>query len=168
MADERGNTGHWNTGNRNTGHWNTGHWNTGHWNTGFFCTQTPKAMFFDQPTDLSFEDARDLIPFVDLPIGVEFVPSDDLTDAEKAEHPNHETIGGYLRKRELPIQEAFPKVWAKMDDATKQRFMDLPNFDAEKFRECTGVDVREDRPRVKVRTVDGEVVEVYAEEHKGA
>ena len=65
-----------------------------------------------------------------------------MTDEEKAEYPNHTTIGGYLKVLHKDIREAFPVAWAKLDDATRQRFLDLPNFDAEKFLEITGVDVR--------------------------
>ena len=33
----------------NTGNWNTGDLNTGNRNTGFFCTETPKPVFFVLP-----------------------------------------------------------------------------------------------------------------------
>ena len=131
-----------NTGHRNTGHCNTGNWNTGHSNTGFFCTETPAPMFFDKPCNLTWDEAIEAVPHVDLPIGCEWVSEANMTDAEKAEHPNYATIGGYLKKCELTLQQAFPMAWAKMDAETKQKFLDLPNFDAEKFLACTGVDVR--------------------------
>jgi hypothetical protein len=159
------NTGHHNTGHRNTGHintgdYNTGDYNTGNYNTGFFCTETPKATFFDQPTNLTFEEALGLIPFVDFKIGAKFVPSDEMTEDEKGKNPNHVHIGGFLRKHEIPIQEAFPLAWAKMDDETKQKFLNLPNFDAQKFKECTGVDVNTPSARkVKIRLSGGEIVE---------
>jgi len=168
------NTGHYNTGNRNTGDFNTGHYNTGdcntgdfntgNRNTGFFCTGTPSPMFFDHPTDLTWDEAYSLITHIDLPIGVEFVASKDMTDAEKSEHPSHNTIGGYLRKHERPIREVFPIAWAKMSQAERDKWTGLPNFDADKFFEITGVDVRTQRRVVQVRTVDGQVVSVYADE----
>ena len=136
------NTGDRNTGNCNTGYCNTGDWNTGNRNTGYLCTKTPTATFFDMPTDLTHEDARRLIPQVDLSIGVEWIASSDMSDAEKVANPNHATIGGYLKKHELPLCESFPPVWKTLDDKTKQRFTDLPNFDADKFLAITGVDVR--------------------------
>ena len=141
------NTGHWNTGNRNTGNWNTGdrntgHWNTGHWNTGFFCENDGPVMFFDMPCNLTREEASDAIPWVDLPIGCEWIPRNKMTPEEVASNHNCDHVGGYLKGRVLPINEAFPLVWAKMDQETKDRFTRLPNFDAEKFLRITGVDVR--------------------------
>jgi hypothetical protein len=136
------NTGYRNTGDLNTGSRNTGHWNTGDRNTGFFCTLTPAPLFFDKPWAGTWEQAYDLIPFVELPVGAVFIDSSDMTDEEKSQFPTHTTIGGYLRANPDTIQQAFPKAWAKLDNATKQRFLNLPNFDAEKFLACTGVDVR--------------------------
>lgn len=135
---------------------NTGDCNTGDYNTGFFCVNTPKPTFFDHPFDGTWEEAQGLIPAVDLPIGCEWVPTDKMTDDEKAENPNHATTGGFLRVLHRTVQEAFPLAWAKMDQATRDRFTSLPNFDAEKFLKCTGVDVRgrtitlEDGRKVKI------------------
>ena len=144
------NTGDWNTGNRNTGYWNTGHlntgdWNTGDWNTGFFCTETPSPMFFDHPTGLTWEQAFDAIPHIDLPIGAEWVPSDEMTEQEKTANPNHKHIGGFLRKHERPIQEVFPEAWAKMGEAEREQWRSLPNFDKltrEKSITLFGIDIR--------------------------
>ena len=136
------NTGNSNTGDMNTGYSNTGNWNTGDRNTGFFCTETPSPMFFDKPAGLGWADAYDLIPFVDLPVGCKWVDTQDMTDDEKISNMSHQTTGGFLRVLEKSIQEAFPIAWEKMDEETKQRFIDLPNFDPDKFFKCTGVDVR--------------------------
>jgi len=136
------NTGNSNTGDMNTGYSNTGNWNTGDRNTGFFCTETPSPMFFDKPAGLGWADAYDLIPFVDLPVGCEWVNTQDMTDDEKINNMSHQTTGGFLRVLEKSIQEAFPIAWEKMDEKTKHRFIDLPNFDPDKFFKCTGVDVR--------------------------
>ncbi|MEM1209235.1 MAG: pentapeptide repeat-containing protein [Planctomycetota bacterium] len=110
------NTGDWNAGNCNTGNCNTGYRNTGDWNagnrnTGYCNTGEPAPTFFDHPTELTWEEAESAIPWIDLEVGVEFVATSDMTDDEKSENPNHETIGGYLRKHTLPIQEVFPKAW---------------------------------------------------------
>jgi len=166
MSDERsnsghgnsgiGNSGHWNSGIGNSGHWNSGDWNSGDWNSGnwnsgignsgHFCTETPAPTFFDKPFAGTWDEAAALIPYVELPIGCEWVDAADMTDAEKAAVPAHVTTGGFLRVLHRTVQEAFPLVWAKMDAETKQRFLDLPNFDAKKFLKCTGVDVRKEMP----------------------
>jgi hypothetical protein len=160
------NTGNWNTGYRNTGNLNTGDLNTGsfnlgNFNTGFFCTETPCATFFDKPTSLSFNAARALIPTIQLPIGVEFVPYEKMTDTEKAEFPKYATIGGYLRQHRRPIREVFPIAWAKLSIPEQVKWMTLPNFDRDKFLAITGVDVR--KPPVKtarVRMPNGTIAEL--------
>ena len=68
-----------------------------------------------------------------------------MTADEVADNPNCDTLGGYLKARVLPITEAMPQAWAKLDVKTKRRFLALPNFDADKFQRITGVDVRADR-----------------------
>ena len=150
MADDRSNTGNLNTGDRNTGDRNTGNRNTG-----FFCTETPTPVFFDAPwPGGTWERAYDLIPYIELPVGAIWTDTATMTEQEKADNPNHTTIGGYLRAAALTIQQAFPLAWAKMDDATKRRFLALPNFDANKFLACTGVDVRKPVPAAEI-VVDG-------------
>ena len=136
------NTGNRNTGDCNTGDCNTGNYNTGDCNTGFFCTNTSNPIFFDFPSNLSWDEAYNAIPYVELSVGVEWIPSDEMSETEKIENSNHLHVGGYLKKHELPLREAFPLAWAKLNDATKQRFINLPNFDAKKFLQITGVDVR--------------------------
>ena len=136
------NSGDRNSGNRNSGDRNSGDWNSGNLNSGYFCAETPAPSFFDKPFNGTREEAEGLIPYIELPMGCEWVPVDQMTDAEKASAPAHKTTGGFLRILRRTVQEAFPLAWAKMDAATKRRFIDLPNFDAEKFLKCTGVDVR--------------------------
>ena len=50
------NTGDCNTGNRNTGDWNTGDWNKSSFNTGCFMTEEQKIMFFNKPSDWTYND----------------------------------------------------------------------------------------------------------------
>jgi hypothetical protein len=138
------NTGDLNTGYLNTGDRNTGDLNTGNWNTGYFCEQEGPVTFFDLPCDLTREQAIDAIPYIDLPIAAEWIDAASMTDEEKAANPNHVTIGGYLKKRILPIREAFPLLWPTLDIGTKRQFMAMPNFGAAKFERITGVDVTKD------------------------
>ena len=153
------NTGHRNTGDRNTGNWNTGDQNTGNCNTGFFCTETPLASFFDKPSKMTFDEAREAIPYVELPLLVEFVDSSKMSDQEKSDNPNHSTIGGFLRvDKEWTVQKAFSSVWPKLPKETKEKFLNLPNFDAEKFKKCTGVDVEVVAKTAKIRLSDGSIV----------
>ena len=150
------NSGHYNSGNRNSGHYNSGHynsgnrnsgdWNSGDWNkssntVGCFNTQNQKLMFFDKPTDMTLEqwwssDACRLMDRIDF-TPVVWVWSDDMTDKEKSNYPEHETTGGYLKIRD---NSDYCKEWWKgLTKKEKNIIKSIPNFDAEKFYEITGV-----------------------------
>ena len=137
------NTGDCNTGNRNTGDWNTGDWNKSSFNTGCFMTEEQKISMFNKPSDWSYRDwlnsdARYLLNQIPKNV-VEWVYSSDMTDEEKAEHPTHETTGGYLKV--LDESECGQLWWGSLSDRQKDIIKDLPNFDPEIFERCTGIKV---------------------------
>jgi hypothetical protein len=144
------NTGNYNTGNRNTGDWNTGDRNTGDWNkssfnTGCFCTEEQKIMLFNKPSDWSYNDwlrsdARFLLNHIPKNV-VEWVYSSDMTDEEKAEHPTHETTGGYLKV--LDESECAQMWWDGLAERDRNIIRSIPNFDPDIFYECTGIKVEE-------------------------
>ena len=145
------NTGDCNTGNRNTGNRNTGDWNTGDWNktlsfnTGCFMTEEQKIMFFNKPSDWTYNDwlrsdARYLLNRIPKNV-VEWIYSEDMTDEEKAEHPTHETTGGYLKV--LDESDCGQLWWGSLSDRQKNIIKALPNFDPEIFEQCTGINVNE-------------------------
>ena len=144
------NTGNRNTGNRNTGDCNTGDWNTGDWNkssfnTGCFMTEEQKIMFFNKPSDWTYNDwlrsdARYLLNRIPKNV-VEWIYSEDMTDEEKAEHPTHETTGGYLKV--LDESDCGQLWWGSLSDRQKNIIKALPNFDPEIFEQCTGINVNE-------------------------
>ena len=134
------NTGNWNTGDRNTGHWNTGHWNTGHWNTGFFSTITPKVDLFEKPTGMTREEVMKIPGIQVLNWHYEnnwWVYSKNMTDEEKAKHPEHETTGGYLKS--IPFKDACALMWKNLTADEKRKVMEIPNFDADIFFRITGI-----------------------------
>ena len=139
------NTGNRNTGNRNTGDWNTGDWNKSSFNTGCFMTEEQKIMFFNKPSDWTYKDwlrsdARYLLNRI-LKNVVEWIYSEDMTDEEKAEHPTHETTGGYLKV--LDESDCGQLWWGSLSDRQKNIIKALPNFDPEIFYQCTGINVNE-------------------------
>ena len=151
----RCNTGNRNTGNRNTGDWNTGDWNTGNrntgnwnkssFNTGCFMTEEQNIMFFNKPSDWTYNDwlrsdARYLLNRIPKNV-VEWIYSEDMTDEEKAEHPTHETTGGYLKV--LDESDCGQLWWGSLSDRQKNIIKALPNFDPEIFEQCTGINVNE-------------------------
>ena len=91
------NTGDWNTGYRNTGDWNTGYRNTGDWNTankhvGCFNTKdAEKAYYFNREIAISDWENADKPDFIYEPSLNTWVAMEEMTDAEKKEHPLYET-----------------------------------------------------------------------------
>lgn len=137
------NTGNWNTGNRNTGDCNTGDWNTGDWNTGFFNTVTPNLLLFNKPTKLTREEILNVKGIHILNWSYEnnwWIYSQNMTDEEKAAHPEHEYTGGYLKS--VSFKEACQIMWDKLTEEEKSEVKKIPNFDADVFKEITGVDVK--------------------------
>ena len=63
-----------------------------------------------------------------------------MTEQQKAEHPSHETTGGVLLTYSHTYHQAWAIAWSEMDQETRDRFLNLPNFDAEKFKQITGID----------------------------
>ena len=154
------NTGNSNTGNRNTGDWNTGDWNTGNYNTGnrntgnwnsvnrstgFFNSKEFPVYMFNKPTNILAEYLLDERGLRVLKWNFEnswWIYSKNMTDEEKAAHPEHETTGGYLKT--VGFKEACKIMWDNLDDDDRAAVMALPNFDAEVFKEITGINVKED------------------------
>ena len=137
------NTGDWNTGNRNTGNRNTGDWNKSSFNTGCFMTEEPKIMMFNNQSDMTYydwmrSDARYLLNQIPKKV-VEWICSEDMTDAEKAENPTHETTGGYLKVLDEP--ECGQLWWDGLADYKKDIIRSIPNFSPEIFEQCTGIKV---------------------------
>jgi len=59
---------------------------------------------------------------------------------EKAQDETKRLIGGYLKT--YSYQEACKNWWANMTDENKAIICSMPNFDAEIFKEITGIEVK--------------------------
>ena len=137
------NTGDWNTGNRNTGNWNTGDWNKTNFSSGCFCTEEQKIMLFNKLTDWTYRDwlnsdARYYLNEIPKNV-VEWVCYYDMTDEEKAAHPEHETTGGYLKV--LDEAERAQMWWDGLPEYKRKVIRELPNFDPDIFEQCTRIRV---------------------------
>ena len=142
------NAGGMNTGDYNTGDWNTGDWNKSSFNTGCFNTVEQKIMLFNKQSDMAYREwidsnARYLLKQMPKST-VRWIFSADMTDEEKAEHPTHETTGGYLKV--LDEAESSQEWWNNLSDSDKDIIKSIPNFDSDIFEECTGIKVDYDRP----------------------
>lgn len=134
------NTGDWNAGNWNTGGCNTGNWNAGNWNTGFFSTRTPRVDLFEKPSGLTYDQVLDIPGIQVLNRAYEnnwWIYSENMTDEEKAAHPEHETTGGYLKS--IPFKDACALMWQNLSEDEKSKVLEIPNFDADIFYRITGI-----------------------------
>ena len=153
------NTGYCNTGNRNTGNRNTGYCNTGNRNTGYCNTTTPKIRLFNKDSNIDFgTDAEykiyNTIAKYQKQL-CEWVSASNMTDEEKEENTKWETTQGYLKINDLTCNG---------NDVTKedeQYFRDLPNFNEEIFKTCTGIDLSN---KTVIITVDGKNISISKEE----
>ncbi|UWO76162.1 DUF7666 domain-containing protein [Enterocloster asparagiformis] len=142
------NSGDWNSGNRNSGNRNSGNRNSGDWNkcsfsNGCFNTVEPKIYLFNKPSDWTYRDwlnsdARYLLNQIPGDV-LEYVWFEDMTDEEKAAHPEAKTTGGYLKQ--LDNSECGSIWWRGLNDYEKSIIKAIPNFDKEIFKEITGVNV---------------------------
>ena len=140
------NSGNWNSGNRNSGNWNSGDSNSGDWNktsnaAGCFNTEQQKLKFFDKETDMTLEqwwnsDARYMMNQINFRHD-DWIRSNDMTDEEKAAHPEHETTDGYLKIRDNT--DCCTEWWNGLSEEKKNIIRSIPNFDAEKFYQITGI-----------------------------
>ena len=143
-----GNTGDGNTGDGNTGDGNTGDGNTGDGNlasncAGCFNTIPQPIMFFNNPANITFQQWRNSKACL-LLRKIEFCPtewicSNNMSDVEKEQHPEHETTGGYLKIGDN--SECYLEWWAGLTDCDKEIIKTIPNFDSEKFYQITGIKV---------------------------
>ena len=139
------NSGDWNSGDWNSGNRNSGDWNKSSFNTGCFNTLEPKLVMFNKPSDWTrqdwlYSDARRLLNQIPKDV-VEWIYSEDMTDEEKAEHPTHETTGGYLKV--LDESESGQIWWNGLSERERNIIKALPNFDEAVFEEVTGIKVSE-------------------------
>ena len=134
------NSGNFNSGCRNSGCRNSGDFNSCDYSSGLFCTQDPKVKIFDIETDMTMKEViqtdwyRMLFKYsVDLTKWIEY------TDEEKQSDKDKDLIGGYLKT--YTYKEACKNWWDKYTDEERAVIMSMPNFDKEKFKQITGIEV---------------------------
>jgi hypothetical protein len=98
---------------------------------------------FNKPSDTTYRDwlnsdARRLLNQIPKDV-VEWIYSDDMTDKEKAVHPEHKITGGYLKV--LDKSECSQIWWGELDNSQKKIIKSMPNFNESIFEEITGIKV---------------------------
>ena len=75
-----------------------------------------------------------------LPVDVlEYICLENMTDEEKAAHPEAEVTGGYLKQ--IDNSKRRSDWWSSLEEKEKEIIKSIPNFDKEIFKEITGIDV---------------------------
>ena len=102
-------------------------------------------VMFNKPSNWTYRDwlnsdARYLMNQIPSDV-LEWVWSSEMTDAEKEEHPEHETTGGFLKI--FTAKECSQMWWNGLSDRNKGIITSLPNFDAGIFEAITGIKVDE-------------------------
>lgn len=143
------NTGHYNSGHRNTGNYNSGNCNVGDYNVGdcnigCFNTVDSTISLFNQTSDWTYwewldSDARYLLEQCPRTT-IRWIPSRDMTEKEKEEHPDYSTTKGYLK---LETSESVQDWWDGLTKEEQNIIRSIPNFDAAIFEEATGIKVEQ-------------------------
>lgn len=135
-------TGHYSTGDYSTGNWSTGNWSISNYSSGHFSTKDFTGFgCFDKPCTLQeWED-------VELPSWLffrltEWVDHREMTEDEKHENPSWEVTGGFLRVYDY--KEAFRRSYSKASREEQLKIKNLPNFNAEKFYQISGIRIDEE------------------------
>jgi hypothetical protein len=69
----------------------------------------------------------------------DFIDADDMTDEEKENHPEHKTTGGFVKTFTVTAEDK-QKWWDSLSESDKNEVKALPNFDADKFCKCVGIE----------------------------
>jgi hypothetical protein len=147
------NSGYFNAGNRNSGCYNSGDFNAGDWNSGdwnitncssgVLCTQEQECLIFDAPSGMTLtewrvSEAADLMRRIDMDYD-RWICASDMSSDEKSKHPEYKNTGGYLRKG--TGKHDFAGWWDRLTSKERSVILDIPNFDAEKWKLITGIEV---------------------------
>ena len=134
------NSGDQNSGNRNSGDQNSGNWNLGDQNSGYLNTVTPDSILvFNKECSRETWNKAVKPDFMYFNVLNKFIYIRDMTDEERENNPDYETLGGYLRK--MTYKEAWKYSWDNANKGNRKLVLKLPNFDNEIFKEITGIDV---------------------------
>ena len=145
------NSGNRNSGDRNSGNCNSGDWNSGDWNkcsfsNGIFNTISPTIYMFNKPTGFKYLDWLNSLAKLIMNSypkdRLVWIYENDMSKEEKEKNPSYKTTGGYLKFEKA--KEQAQEWWDGLPDRKKETVMTLPNFDANIFKEITGIEVRKE------------------------
>ena len=134
------NSGYANSGNANSGNRNSGDWNKCNGSNGVFCTEEPTIRIFDKDTNMTLNEFinskyNKALCSVKLKL-TEWIW---YTKEEMEEDDDKKATKGYLKN--YTYKEACANWWSELTEENKEIIMNIPNFDADKFEEITGIKI---------------------------
>jgi hypothetical protein len=121
-----------------------------------FNTDEPTIRLFNRDSGLKRSEI--IVPFINLNT-TEWVEESEMTDEQKQDDPSFYVKKGTLITR--TYHEAWAIAWEKLSKEEKQQFLDLPNFDADIFKEITGIDIAK-----KEVSCNNKIVEIDGKKYK--
>ena len=154
------NSGNYNSGGCNSGDCNSGGCNSGNHNSGYFNKSTPLVRLFDKESSLKF-DSPEIVKLNNIICKVKpllsWIPLNQMTEKEKQDNPSSATTQGFLRNEGK-------QSWSSVTKEDFEFIKSLPNFNAQTFKEITGVDLSE--PKTIKVIVDDKEFEIDIEKAK--
>ena len=151
-----GNSGYGNSGNGNSGDWNSGYGNSTDRESGIFCSTEGTVRLFNKETNLKWDDIDH--PDFDEFYPTKWIPESEMTDEEKKADPQFFVRQGYLKT--YTWEEAWANYWKDSDEKERQKVLNLPNFDAQIFKDITGIDVEVKEQTINIEGVDYSIAEI--------
>ena len=142
------NSGNCNSGNRNSGNYNSGNCNSGDYNSGFCNTTNATVRLFNHQTSLEFNDPKiikfknilNTMPNIIFSSYSVFVFEKEMSDEEKAAHPEYKTTGGYTK---IIVPENNSRTimqwWEQVPEKDKEFIRELPYYNEDVFFESIGL-----------------------------
>ena len=145
-------TGRYSTGHHSTGHSSTGNWSTGNYSVGHFSTVDYSGFgVFNGECDIETWDSYKKPKFIYFPL-TSWVDHSKMTNQEKIDNVEFVTTGGYLKV--LTYKEAWLNAWNGATEEDKELLYALPNFNAEIFKEISGIDVNESSNEMTIEELE--------------
>lgn len=139
---KNGNTGNFNTGNCNTGNWNTGNWNSCNYSVWLFNTKEKTVTIFNKDSGLTWEEIAEKDWYIAIiRNNLKLTEWIRYTKEEMKDSPIRQAVKGHLKQ--YTFKEACQNWWNGMSNKDKELIKGMPNFDADIFKEITGIEVQE-------------------------
>ena len=160
------NSGDFNSGDYNSGDFNSGDYNSSNGNFGCFNTKKNKMTFFNKPSNWTYDDwakseAKGVLRKLKVE-QLEWIREKKMTDEEKEKYPEYKRTKGYLKyKEEKESILLRQELWNNLFTQDKEAVLSLPNFNADIFKEITGIDVTIDKKVVLTKEQDYDTIRMY-------